>query len=1303
MAAYRILPALKDPWIQRHEYCTSELFDGYVAHQERWGRDANEIMVCAASIALDRAICVISDGIISLFAPDTPNAMSVACALGVVLHKGHYQYMTDRLPDDLVQLLLHSASEQTPDLRGGGYKLLSWNIGSLVLRWQELLSFEGWRIACLQETGATLRNQKFLEQQFTERHLSVVWGRPTPQGWNRTSKLRSMTGQVPGVAIVAAESMGLRYRTPLTKAGLHLENRGRMVVASYPTPLTQVLIVTVYLPSGGSSETVKDRQGCLEEALEEVSAYGCVPIVLVGDWNLDPSENALVPMLLAKKWGFPVPVWDNQSRKDGPWTYSSSFGTTYIDYALVSCKLPIMQQEICESGAQHSTVWLDLPTSSVQIECAEVPQAVRYGPIKDNVKPLEHESLDLLSSDLDIDSSWDLFLDQLHRMLSHSSLKAPKKRPGMPVFCRGQKRSRLTDEGGESDLAAKAFRFARRALEYSRRPTPQLLHKMQADKQACSLLHSIELVQPLQQQHQQNAFAAIAVQAREHAKTYMKELVKRRVHQWKESLTDHLQNPTSPLFRWLKQEGPQGPIVLKRGEQVLHDIQSVLDAHRDYWEGICAHQSPDVEQEYLREFVNSQSGQGLEYFTGKEVHLVARTLRTKSAAGLDCWSNESIRRMDESCAASLASMFNRILHEGVWPIHLRSARVSLLPKPGAPSEQPSSWRPITITSSFYRMFARVCLWKCIQAVLPFLPSEILGGIPQRSAQRAVIKVYLWIERLICSGEGSLYGVSLDASKCFDRISLSDAIRAGTTCGVPMQVLAPVVAFYLGHQRHTSVRHFLDKKKWAISRGLIQGCSISVLLCCCVMRSWHEAVGPEICAYSFVDDRLLLTDNAEDLSASWRASEEWDHTHQWELNQKKSTHFVLGPSMDALTWMNEPLTEGNQFVWLGHEYFTKYNSARTIWPKRLSASQDSLRKLTYLHVSPITKQKVSERAVSPMFAYGVHSTLPPVSQMKGLSSSIKQALWGPNKKRFHCWPLACSILYRAHCVDVKSALIYNHITWMCEALNDVGIWDLYQDLIHGVRRLKPRGPAQLLDQLLTELGGAITPDKKLDLGRFGCAELGEKKSLTHNLRQCLRHRLLDLACTKRRHLDLGGNRVDIRRSTQLYRQQHVKHRSGLVTLLTDGAITQERLHHMGDGIDDQCSFCGRAKEGIRHVLWECERWEEYRVYRADDELLADLPPAALLCGLALDSFTCRQQKIWMRVQEQCSAILERHQLELCKPHTQSARVCPQTSQPLVNAPMRMPEPATHAQWSRGSFLAVAHNANVASSRVPWMFQ
>ena len=77
------------------------------------------------------------------------------------------------------------------------------------------------------------------------------------------SRLRSLTGQLPGVATVASESLGPCYGRPLTKAGQHL---GRLVIASYPTPKTQVLLVTIYLPSGGTTETVRDRHGCLEES-----------------------------------------------------------------------------------------------------------------------------------------------------------------------------------------------------------------------------------------------------------------------------------------------------------------------------------------------------------------------------------------------------------------------------------------------------------------------------------------------------------------------------------------------------------------------------------------------------------------------------------------------------------------------------------------------------------------------------------------------------------------------------------------------------------------------------------------------------------------------------------------------------------------------------------------------------------------------------------------------------------------------------------------------------------------------------
>ena len=220
--------------------------------------------------------------------------------------------------------------------------MCSWNIGSLHLRWQQLLTLD-WQLVCLQETGATLRQQKFLDSELRRRGISAVWGKATPVGWNRNSRCRSQTGAIPGVAILASESLNIRYRRPLTASGRRLEERGRLIAATYCTPVTQVLLVSVYLPSGGTASVVQDRRGCLSDVLDEVAAYGDVPIVLTGDWNLEPEANSLVPILLSKRWIFPLSDFASSGSTG---TYASGGTSSHLDYALVSPSLPVMVQKV---------------------------------------------------------------------------------------------------------------------------------------------------------------------------------------------------------------------------------------------------------------------------------------------------------------------------------------------------------------------------------------------------------------------------------------------------------------------------------------------------------------------------------------------------------------------------------------------------------------------------------------------------------------------------------------------------------------------------------------------------------------------------------------------------------------------------------------------------------------------------------------------------------------------------------------------------------------------------------------------
>ena len=96
------LSELQKPWMLRDESSTNLVGSGWEAGHLA---SANEVTACAASIALDRPICILSDAAISLFSPCVINPESVKRAMCFVLHDGHYQYATECLPEEIVQLL----------------------------------------------------------------------------------------------------------------------------------------------------------------------------------------------------------------------------------------------------------------------------------------------------------------------------------------------------------------------------------------------------------------------------------------------------------------------------------------------------------------------------------------------------------------------------------------------------------------------------------------------------------------------------------------------------------------------------------------------------------------------------------------------------------------------------------------------------------------------------------------------------------------------------------------------------------------------------------------------------------------------------------------------------------------------------------------------------------------------------------------------------------------------------------------------------------------------------------------------
>ena len=151
-SACSLLPQLKPVWLRLQDFYSEALWEEMIHQQDVWHHSANEVTVCAASIALDRVLLVVSDAALSLFSCKPLTHDSVKHAMIVTLHGGHYQYSTQQVPEALIETFLRSPQTTIPSLKGGGVQMCSWNIGSLHLRWQQLLTLN-WQLVCPARDG----------------------------------------------------------------------------------------------------------------------------------------------------------------------------------------------------------------------------------------------------------------------------------------------------------------------------------------------------------------------------------------------------------------------------------------------------------------------------------------------------------------------------------------------------------------------------------------------------------------------------------------------------------------------------------------------------------------------------------------------------------------------------------------------------------------------------------------------------------------------------------------------------------------------------------------------------------------------------------------------------------------------------------------------------------------------------------------------------------------------------------------------------------------------------------------------
>ena len=286
--------------------------------------------------------------------------------------------------------------------------------------------------------------------------------------------------------------------------------------------------------------------------------------------------------------------------------------------------------------------------------------------------------------------------------------------------------------------------------------------------------------------------------------------------------------------------------------------------------------------------------------------------------------------------------------------------------------------------------------------------------------------------LISPGSHQWVGIiSLDAVKCFDLLAYPQVLTASLQLGVPPSTLRLLSQFWLQSTRYISANSCIETVGFRSQNGIPQGCAMSIIMCVASVCQWTKSVSvPGVRSLSYVDDRYVLSTQPGALVDAWEASQQWHGFAKWKINPSKSCVIQVGQQKVRVEHDGVPLPQSHSLKALGTETPVVFNQKCELQRKRFQNARDMVDRLSLLHLPPHVLQHLLAVCVIPKAVYALVPRLPPVSEVRLLTQSIKKAMgvW----KRRGSWEINCACIGRAHVQDPMSAAMYAHVITVTRA-------------------------------------------------------------------------------------------------------------------------------------------------------------------------------------------------------------------------------------------------------------------------------
>ena len=208
-----------------------------------------------------------------------------------------------------------------------------------------------------------------------------------------------------------------------------------------------------------------------------------------------------------------------------------------------------------------------------------------------------------------------------------------------------------------------------------------------------------------------------------------------------------------------------------------------------------------------------------------EVHSAIKNLKRNKAPGHDMIQNEHIIYGGQELVISMTESFNCILRTEIVPDSWKhSIIVPLYKGKGKDKTDPNSYRPVSLTPSFSKIYEKIIL----DRILQFLHDEkIIFPCPQQQGFQknlSCITTAFNLQETICTNldlHSNVYAAFLDTEKAFDTVWHSALFYKLHNLGIKGKLWKIIKNMYDGLTFQVSINNFVSMKG-SITKGVRQG-------------------------------------------------------------------------------------------------------------------------------------------------------------------------------------------------------------------------------------------------------------------------------------------------------------------------------------------------------------------------------------------------------------------------------------------------------------------------------------------------